>query len=131
MEISIPDNLKYTKEHEWASSDGKIVTVGITDFAQDQLGDIVFIDLPKVGETMAKDDTFGVVESVKSVSDLFSPVSGRIKEVNELVLDSPELVNDDCYGEGWLIKLESTDLKELDDLMDKKEYDAYLKEISE
>ena len=131
MEVTVLDNLKYTKEHEWVSVDGKTVTIGITDFAQDQLGDIVFLDLPRVGEEIIKDDTFGVVESVKSVSDLFAPVSGRIKEVNELVLDSPELVNDDCYGEGWLIKVEATDLKDLDDLMDKKEYEAFLKEISE
>jgi len=131
MDITIPDNIKYTREHEWAGVEEKVVTIGITDFAQDQLGDIVFIDLPQVGEEIIKNDTFGVVESVKSVSDLFSPISGRIREVNEMVLDSPEVVNDDCYGEGWLIKVDATDLTELDELMNKEEYEAYLKEISE
>ncbi len=131
MEISIPEGLKYTKEHEWVSSDGGVATVGITDFAQDQLGDIVFLDLPSVGDEVVKDDTFGVVESVKSVSDLFSPVNGRVTEVNDSAMDSPEVINDDCYGEGWLIKIEMTDQKDLDDLMDKAGYEAFLEELSE
>jgi glycine cleavage system H protein len=97
---------RYTKTHEWVTVDGKHATVGITDFAQSQLGDVVFLELPKVGRKLAERETFGVIESVKAASDLFTPVEGRISEVNEKLASKPELVNSDPYGEGWILKLE-------------------------
>ena len=97
---------RYTKTHEWVTVDGKHATVGITDFAQSQLGDVVFLELPKVGRKLAERETFGVIESVKAASDLFTPVAGRISEVNEKLATKPELVNSDPYGEGWILKLE-------------------------
>lgn len=129
--MSIPDGLRYTKEHEWVSidSDG-IATIGITDFAQSSLGDITFVQLPEEGEQVRKDDSFGVVESVKAVSDLYSPVTGRVVEVNQPLLNAPELLNDDPYSEGWMIKVEVTDSEEADDLMDAKEYKEYVEEKS-
>src|SRR3990172_3990453 len=103
--MKFPDNLKYTKEHEWARLKGKTVTVGITDYAQDQLGDIVFVELPAEGDEVAADETFGVIESVKTVSDLYSPASGEVTAVNNALEDRPELVNQDPYGEGWIMKV--------------------------
>jgi len=97
---------RYTKTHEWVTVDGKHATVGITDFAQSQLGDVVFLELPKVGRKLAERETFGVIESVKAASDLFTPVAGRISEVNEKLATKPELINSDPYGEGWILKLE-------------------------
>jgi glycine cleavage system H protein len=129
--MTFPEDLKYSKEHEWIRVSGNIVTVGVTDYAQDQLGEIVFVELPDEGEEFGKGDAFGVVESVKSVSDVYSPLTGRVVELNDPVVDSPEIVNEDPYGEGWLIKIEVSDATELKDLMTAKQYQAYIKEESE
>jgi glycine cleavage system H protein len=126
--MNFPEELKYTKEHEWVRVKGNTATVGITDWAQDQLGDIVFVELPEEGEQVEKGDTFGVVESTKSVSDLYLPVSGTVVEVNDPLLDAPETINDDCYGEGWMIRIEIADKADLDDLMTAEEYEAFIKE---
>jgi glycine cleavage system H protein len=111
---------RYSRTHEWVTVDGKHATVGITDFAQSQLGDVVFLELPSVGRKVAAGETFGVVESVKAASDLYSPVSGRITEVNEKLSAKPELINSDPYGEGWILKVELAG--EPDDLLDEAEY---------
>ena len=129
--MNLPEDLKYTKEHEWVKISGNTITVGISDFAQDQLGEIVFVELPEEGEEFSKGDAFGVVESVKSVSDVYAPVSGRVIEINDPVVDSPEIVNEDCYGDGWLVKLEVTDAAELKELLSSKDYAKFLKEESE
>jgi len=124
-----PENRKYTEEHEWVmidESNSDIAVAGITDYAQDQLGDIVFFDLPKVGDSVAHLGKMGEVESVKAVSDLFSPINGTVTEINEKLLDHPELVNDDPFGEGWLIKVAMTDVAEMDGLMSSKDYDAFI-----
>ena len=121
--MEIPPGLKYSKEHEWVASEESVVTIGITDFAQDQLGEIVYVELPAVGDKISKDDPFGVVESVKAVSDIYAPVSGTVVEINEDLPESPEVVNEDPYGDGWLIKVKITDASELDDLMDNEEYE--------
>ena len=120
--MEIKDNLKYTKDHEWIMLDGKIATVGITDFAQSELGDIVYIEVDTVDEELNKDEVFGTVEAVKTVSDLFLPMSGKIIEFNESLNDNPEKVNDSPYGEGWIIKVEITNPAELDELLDSKAY---------
>ena len=123
-----PDDRKYTKEHEWVmldSSAANVAVAGITDFAQDQLGDIVFFELPKVGDTVSHLGKMGEVESVKAVSDLFSPIDGVVTEINEKLLDHPELVNEDPFGEGWLIKATMEDRAQLDGLMTAEEYDAF------
>ena len=126
--MSYPQDLKYTKEHEWVrdNSDGS-VTIGITHYAQDHLGEVVFVELPDVGEEFTTGDSFGVVESVKSVSDVFVPLSGKVVEINEPLSDSPELINDDCYGEGWMVKIALKDKTELGQLMDAPAYEAHLK----
>lgn len=129
--MSVPKDLLYTQEHEWVQMEDSIATIGITDFAQSSLGDITFVQLPKEGEELRKDDTFGVVESVKAVSDLYAPVSGRVIEVNEPLLKAPELLNDDPYSEGWMIKIETKDVDdELSDLMSPQDYDTYVEEKS-
>jgi len=120
--MEIPQGLKYSKEHEWVASEDSVATVGITDHAQGQLGEIVYIELPAVGEKVSKDDPFGVIESVKAVSDIYAPVSGTVVEVNEDLPESPEVVNEDPYGDGWLIKVKMNDASDLDDLMDSDEY---------
>ena len=120
--MEIKDNLKYTKDHEWVMLDGKIATVGITDFAQSELGDIVYIEVDTVDQELSKDEVFGTVEAVKTVSDLFLPMSGKIIEFNESLNDNPEKVNDSPYGEGWIIKVEITNPAELDELLDSKSY---------
>ena len=123
-----PDDRKYTKEHEWVMLDSaaaNVAVAGITDFAQDQLGDIVFFELPKVGDTVSHLGKMGEVESVKAVSDLFSPVDGVVTEINEKLLDHPELVNEDPFGEGWMIKATMEDTAQLDGLMTAAEYDAF------
>ena len=120
--MEIKDNLKYTKDHEWVMLDGKVATVGITDFAQSELGDIVYIEVDTVDEELNKDEVFGTVEAVKTVSDLFLPVSGKIIEFNESLNDNPEKVNDSPYDEGWIIKVEITNPAELDELLDSKTY---------
>jgi len=123
-----PDDRKYTKEHEWVMLDGAAATsavAGITHFAQDQLGDIVFFELPKVGDSLTHLVKMGEVESVKAVSDLFSPIDGVVTEINEKLLDHPELVNEDPFGEGWLIKATMEDTSQLDGLMNAADYDAF------
>ena len=124
--MNLPENLKYTKEHEWVSVDGNIATVGVTDFAQGELGDIVFVEVETEGENLDKGETFGTVEAVKTVSDLFMPVSGEVTEFNTALEDSPELINKDAYGEGWMIKIEMSNLDEVNDLMDAAAYKAML-----
>lgn len=126
--MNIPDDLKYTKEHEWVRVDGKIATIGVSDYAQEQLGDIVYAELPGEGETVTKDDTFGVLESVKAVSDCYSPVSGKVVEINSVLTENPETVNEDPYGEGWMIKVELSSPSEISELMDHKAYAAYVAE---
>jgi glycine cleavage system H protein len=121
-EASYPDDLKYHSEHDWARVDGDTATLGITWYAQDQLGEVVFFDPPAVGKQITKDDAYAEVESVKAVSDVIAPVSGEIIEVNEALKDAPEKINDDSYGEGWLVKVKLSDLSELDDLMDAESY---------
>ena len=117
-----PDDLKYSKEHEWARVEGNVATIGVTHFAQDQLGDVVYVDLPAKGSEVSQYGKMGEIESVKSVSDLFSPVGGRVVEVNPAVTDNPETVNDEPYGAGWLIKVEIADPSQLDALLDSAAY---------
>lgn len=124
--MNLPENLKYTSEHEWISVEGDVATVGITSFAQGELGDIVFVEIETEGETLAKGETFGTIEAVKTVSDLFMPVGGEVVEVNPALEASPELVNKDPYGEGWLIKISISDAIELDTLLSAAEYQAML-----
>ena len=126
--MNFPENLKYTSEHEWVRLDGEFAYVGITDYAQEQLGEIVFVDVPSVGETLALGEVFGTIEVVKTISDLFLPVSGEILEINDALEDNPELVNSDPYGEGWIVKVKPSDLSELDTLLDAT---AYRKLINE
>jgi glycine cleavage system H protein len=128
MSKELPEELRYTREHEWARVDGKRATIGITQFAVDQLGDITQVDLPKEGEAVRKDGVFGTVESVKAVSDLFAPVSGKVVKVNDPLNDTPEYVNEDCYDEGWMIVIEMSEPKELEGLMSAKQYADYLRE---
>ena len=122
--MNIPANLKYTKDHEWISIEGDVATVGITDFAQGELGDIVYVEVETVDETLDKDEVFGTVEAVKTVSDLFLPVSGEIIEFNESLEDAPETVNSDPYGDGWMIKIKVSDPSELEELLDDAGYKA-------
>lgn len=120
--MNFPQNLKYTNEHEWIRVEGDIAYVGITDYAQEQLGDIVFVDIPAVGETLEAGETFGTIEVVKTISDLFLPVAGEVLEQNEALEETPELVNKDPYGEGWLIKMKPANVKDVEDLMDAEAY---------
>jgi glycine cleavage system H protein len=124
--MEFPEELRYTKEHEWARLDGNRVTVGITDFAQEELGDVVYVELPQLGRTVETSGTFGVVESVKAVSDLYAPVSGTIVEANIKLEDEPELVNRSPYGEGWMIVMEATNLEEWQQLLTAADYRAYI-----
>ena len=128
--MAVPSDLQFTKEHEWVQFDAAdhIATIGITDFAQEQLGDITFVQLPREGEEIKKNDPFGVVESVKAVSDLYAPVTGRVVEVNQPLLTAPELLNEDPYHDGWLIKVEIKDESDLEDLMSPDEYKDYVEE---
>lgn len=123
MSTNIPEQLKYTKEHEWTHLDGEMATIGITDFAQSSLGDIVFVELPEVGKVVKKDEAFGVVESIKSVSDLYSPVSGEIVEINNTVADSPESLNSNAY-DNWLVKIKMSNTTEANELLDSNSYKA-------
>ncbi len=122
-DLNLPEDLKYTKDHEWAKLSDGVVTIGINDYAQDQLGEIVFVELPENGDTFDKDDEFGSVESVKAVSEIYMPVSGEITEINEALEDAPELVNESCYDDGWIIKVKPDDISQFEALLDK---DAYL-----
>jgi glycine cleavage system H protein len=125
-EASYPDDLKYHPEHDWARVDGDVATLGITWYAQDQLGEVVFFDPPAVGASIAKDSSYAEVESVKAVSDVIAPVSGEIVEVNEALKDSPEQINEDPYGEGWLVKVRLSEPSELDSLLDSESYQSSL-----
>ena len=124
--MEIPEGLKYSKEHEWVLVEGNVAIIGITEYAQQELGDIVYVELPEVGEKVVKDDPFGVVESVKAVSDVYAPVGGTVLEANDALPDSPETVNDDPYGDGWMIKIEMNDKDDLKDLMSTEEYAEYV-----
>ena len=126
--MNVPEDLLYTKEHEWARVEGGFAFVGITDYAQDQLGDIVYLDLPCVGATVTQKKKMGEVESVKAVSELYSPVSGEVVEVNQEAVDNPELVNKDAYGEGWLLKVQLSNLVELEELLNSQGYKKQIQE---
>ncbi|MHB1340133.1 MAG: glycine cleavage system protein GcvH [Coriobacteriia bacterium] len=123
-----PANLKYDKEHEWVKVDGDVATVGISHFAQDQLGEVVYVDMPSVGDEVNAGESFGEIESVKSVSELFAPVSGEIVEVNDALSDTPEVVNEDPYGEGWMIKVKMSDDSVIATLMSADDYEAFITE---
>jgi glycine cleavage system H protein len=125
-DASYPDDLKYHPEHDWVRVDGDVGTLGITWYAQDQLGEVVFFDPPEVGATVTKDQAYAEVESVKAVSDVIAPVSGEIVEVNDALKDAPEQINEDSYGEGWLVKVKLSDPSELDSLMDAESYRSSL-----
>lgn len=129
--MEFPEGLKYTKEHEWVLVEDRTATIGITEYAQQELGDIVYVELPEVGEKIVKDDPFGAVESVKAVSDIYAPVSGTVIEVNDTLPDSPETINDDAYGDGWMIKVEMSDADDLKDLMSAEEYAEYVDQQKE
>jgi len=124
--MNIPANLKYTKDHEWISLDGDVATVGITDFAQKELGDIVYVEVETLDQTLAKDEVFGTVEAVKTVSDLFLPLAGEIIEFNESLETSPEKVNSDPYGEGWMVKVKISDVAEIETLLDSEAYKSLI-----
>ncbi len=126
MLMNTPENLKYSKEHEWVRIEGDVAYIGVTDYAQDQLGDIVYVDVESLDEEVEKDAIFGSIEAVKTVSDLFSPLSGTVTELNEALEDNPELVNSDPYGEGWIIKLTFTDASELDSLLSPEAYTQFV-----
>lgn len=126
--MNFPTNVKYTNEHEWIRLEGEEAYVGITDYAQDQLGDIVFVDIPTEGETLEKGETFGTIEVVKTVSDLFLPIGGEILEVNPELEEHPELVNQAPYGKGWLVRIKPTDASELDELLDAEAYKQLINE---
>lgn len=126
--MNIPNDLKYSKEHEWVRVEGNRATVGITDFAQSELGDIVFVELPEVGDEVQANEPFGSVESVKTVSELYAPVSGKVVEINEELADAPELVNEDPYGKAWMIVIEMSNPEELDELLDAKQYEEMISE---
>lgn len=128
-ELNLLENLKYSEDHEWAKPQGEMVRIGISDYAQDQLGDIIFIDLPKVGDSFQKGDEFGTIESVKAVSDLFIPIGGEIVAVNGALEDTPELVNTDPYDDGWMIDIKPADTSEMDGLLNKAAYLEVLKGI--
>lgn len=120
--MNIPDNLKYTKDHEWVKIEGDTATIGITDFAQNELGDVVFVEVDTVGESLDKEETFGTIEAVKTVSDLFMPLGGEVLEFNEDTESAPDIINKDPYGEGWIIKIKMTDKSEVDDLLSAADY---------
>ncbi len=126
--MEIPKELRYSREHEWVAVEGKVAAIGITDYAQEQLGDVVYVELPEVGAQVKKDEPFGVVESVKAVSDIFAPVSGTVSAVNRPLVDNPEKVNADPYGEAWMIRVEMSTPTELDELMTAAEYEQFVEE---
>lgn len=124
--MNVPSNLKFTKDHEWIKVDGSEALIGITDYAQHELGEIVFVELPATGDAIAKEATFGTVEAVKAVSDLFMPVSGEVIEINALLEDQPEKINDDPYGEGWMIRIQLSHPAELEGLLSSEAYSALI-----
>ena len=129
--MKVPKKLRYTREHEWVLIEGNQATVGITDFAQHELGEVVYVELPKVGDSVTKDEPFGVVESVKAASDVYAPVSGEVTESNDDLVSSPELINDDPYGDAWLIRVEMSDSSEVEHLMTAEDYKDYVEEEGE
>jgi len=124
--MHIPEELKYTKDHEWARIDGDVATIGITDYAQSELGDIVYIELPEVGLETKQMESFGTIEAVKAVSDMFAPLTGEVVEINNNLADQPEIINKDPYGDGWIIKIKLSDKSELDGLLDKAQYEELI-----
>ena len=124
--MNTPNDIKYTKEHEWVSLDGETATIGITDYAQSQLGDIVFVEFPDINSEINQNETFGVIEAVKTVADLFAPVSGEIIEVNSSLEDSPNFINSDPYGSGWIIKIKINDSNEYNGLMSSDDYEQHI-----
>ena len=129
--MNLPDHLRYSSDHEWLKAEGARARIGITDYAQDKLGDVVYVDLPEKGFETKRDTMFGSVESVKAVSELFAPVTGTVLEVNEKLSDAPETVNSDPYGDAWMIKIQIKDLKELDQLMNAGDYKKYVADLNE
>ncbi len=129
--MDFPEGLKYSKEHEWVLVENDVAIIGITEFAQGELGDIVFVELPEVGEKISKDDPFGSLESVKAVSDIFAPISGAVVEINDDLKENPEAINEDPYGDGWMIKVEMTDMDELKDLMSSDDYAEFIEQQKE
>jgi glycine cleavage system H protein len=126
MSFEVPDELRYLESHEWTTTGGDTVRVGVSDFAQDELGDVVFVELPEVGDEVTAGEAFGVVESIKAVSDLYSPVSGEVVAVNEALFDRPELVNEDPYGDGWMLEVDPVDGGDAAGILDADEYDAQI-----
>jgi glycine cleavage system H protein len=124
--MNVPKDLMYTKDHEWAKFDNNEVTVGISDFAQSELGDIIYVELPEIGRGIEKDEPYGTIEAVKTVTDLLAPVTGKIIEINDEIEDSPEFVNEDCYGKGWFIKIEIDNLSEKDKLLNAEDYQTII-----
>jgi glycine cleavage system H protein len=124
--MNIPAELKYTKDHEWVKVEGDIAVIGITDYAQGELGDVVYVELPEVGSTFEKEESFGTIEAVKAVADIFCPLSGEFVEVNEAIQDAPEIVNQDPYGKGWMVKIKISDSAQLDEFMDAEAYKALI-----
>lgn len=124
--MSSPNELIYTENHEWVKVDGDIATIGITDYAQSELGDIIFIEFPKINDQVEKTEPFGTIEAVKTVADLFAPLSGKILEINKTLEESPELVNSDAYGEGWIVKVSVDDLDQLNDLLSSENYEKLI-----
>ncbi len=129
--MDFPEGLKYSKEHEWVLVEDDVAIIGITEFAQGELGDIVFVELPDVGEKISKDDPFGSLESVKAVSDIFAPISGAVTEINDDLKENPETINEDPYGDGWMIKVQMTDMDELKDLMSSDDYAEFIEQQKE
>ncbi|MFP4066159.1 MAG: glycine cleavage system protein GcvH [Spirochaetaceae bacterium] len=129
--MTFDDSVKYRKSHEWARKEGDLVVVGVSDYAQDSLGDVVYVELPEVGDSFQEGESFGVVESVKSASDVYMPVSGEIAEVNEALSDSPETINRSPFGDGWIIKIKPSDISEYENLLDASEYEKFTKTLEE
>jgi len=129
--MDLPEDLKYTKEHEWARTDGNNVTIGITDYAQENMGEIVYVELPEEGAELSQGEAFGTVESTKAVSDLYSPVSGTVVEINDTLVENPELINDDPYEEGWMVRIQMSNPSEIKKLLNASQYAAFLKEEQE
>ena len=126
--MEFPQGLRYSQEHEWVAVDGNIATIGITDYAQEQLGDVVYVELPAIGKTLNKEETFGVVESVKAVSDIYAPVSGTVSEINAELPNTPELVNADPYGKAWMIRVQLSNPQEVNEMMDAAAYQKFVEE---
>ena len=129
--MKFDSDVRYLKSHEWARKDGDTVVVGISDYAQDSLGDVVFVELPEVGATVSKGDSFAVVESVKAASDIYTPVSGEVVDVNQALTDNPALINEAPFGDGWLAKIKASEVSEYDEMMSASDYEAYTKELED